>query len=121
MRSVLVLTFAAALALAHPGPPGPPTALGPGKSPGLSKDDADYLDGLLRDFLFDPKGATRVRVTVPVLDPPYPDRPAPTEVRGGWLVPGHPARVHFADGGSIPAPPPARMRPVPFVALCRWR
>lgn len=91
------------------------------KEPALTAEDKKYLDGLMREFLFDPKGAERVTV--------------PTVVRtvwasadevaaDGWLVPGkdgRPGRVYFTDGASIPAPPDQKMKKVDFVAACQAR
>jgi len=121
MRSLFVVAVTAAVAVARSGPPVAPESIGPGKPPGLDQEDAEYLDALLCDFLFDPRGASRVRVTIPALDPPDPDRPAPTEERGGWLVRGDRPRIYFADGGSILAAAAVRVRLVPFLATCRRR
>lgn len=68
----------------------------------LSPADARYLDSLLRDFLFDPIGAERVRVSG------YADQSAGSTpaTRDGWLVRGHngrPDRVHGTDGSAGPA------------------
>ncbi|MBO0700786.1 MAG: hypothetical protein J2P46_20490, partial [Zavarzinella sp.] len=122
MRSLLVLAITAPLALAGPGPTGAAKVAGPGPASRLSPDDAEYLDSLVREFLFDPKGAIRVRVTLP-----SPNRPAYIgqldwgPERDGWLVRGKAPRVYFADGESVPAPPPARVRPLSFLALCQRR
>jgi hypothetical protein len=121
MRPLFVVLVAAGVVTAGPGSLGVPPAAGPGQSPRLNREDADYLDGLLRDFLFDPRGATRVRITVRMPGPPPPDGVYMTHDVNGWLIRGDPARVYFADGGWVPAPPPGQIRLVPFVGDCRER
>jgi hypothetical protein len=74
----------------------------------LSRADAAYLDSLLKEFIFDPTGAERVRVS------PRGDYP-----QDGWLVKGtagRPDRVVFTDGFTIPAPPPDRIERIDFLA-----
>ena len=39
-----------------------PTGLRADKEPALTAEDKKYLDGLMKEFLFDPKGAERVTV-----------------------------------------------------------
>src|SRR5437763_479085 len=81
--------------------PGPPL---PGGD--LSAEDARYLDWVVEDFLFDPHGAVRVRVRVPVAFDGL-GLGDLTEDRDGWLVRGangRPDRIHFTDGESLPAP-----------------
>ncbi len=91
-----------------------PTAAKP-----LSAADKQLLAGLLKQFLVDPQGAQRVRVTV-----------ARRTVWGttekvsreGWLrtgQSGQPARVYFTDGENIPAP--KDLTKIDFVAACRAR
>src|SRR5262245_34669252 len=90
--------------------------------PALSAEDRKLLGALLGDPLVDPRGARRVLVKIPV-------RSVWAKVTGqvereGWLVPGkagQPARVHFADGTSLPAPPGEDLRALDFLAACRAR
>src|SRR5215211_7333177 len=85
------------LPLALAAGPGPGADAGPGRPlPGgeLNAEDARYLDWLVEDFLFDPRGAVRVAVPVPE---------ARTEHRDGWLVRGV-GRIYFTAGDSIPVP-----------------
>jgi hypothetical protein len=96
--------------------PAPAPAAGP-----LTAEDRRFLDKLLDDFLFDPQGAERVRVKTTV-------RTAWANTvgveRDGWLVAGkdgEPARVHFTDGASIPAPDEKKIKKVDFVDACRQR
>lgn len=92
----------------------------------LSAEDAVYLDYLVHEFLFDPKGATRVRVTVPdpQTDSDYRLNWSPggehTVDRDGWLVAGKwgaPDRVYFTDGESIVGPF-KKIRSLDFEADC---
>jgi hypothetical protein len=98
------------------------SAAPPAKEPGLSAEDKKYLDGLLKDFLFDPpKDAERVGVKVTVRTV---WGGAGEATRAGWHVPGEngkPGRVFFTDGGSIAAPPAKQMKNIDFVAVCRER
>jgi hypothetical protein len=123
--------YALTLLLAVGAPPGPTgwTEAGrprPGGS--LSEADACYLDDLTQDFLFDPKGAVRVRVWFPARGNRYIARSdhvvrVDTEAREGWLVPaapGRPARVYFTDGESIPVPR-GRVDRLDFEADCARR
>lgn len=87
----------------------------------LADSDRSFLEGLLKQFLFDPQGAQRVVV-------PFTYRTVwakTTEfTRAGWLVPGklgQPARVYFTDGESIPAPPDPAVQRVDFRAACAER
>ncbi len=85
----------------------------------LSAEDRQFLDGLLQEFLFDPKGARRVLVKTSRRTVWAASR---VDLRQGWLVPARgkqPARVYFTDGESIPAP--KGMTEVDFVASCRRR
>lgn len=78
----------------------------------LSKDDRKLLDSLLKDLLFDPKGAVRVSFEVPAHQVPaafiLPDRNLNRSVTTeGWLVKGKNGqsdRIFFFDGDSIPVP-----------------
>jgi hypothetical protein len=80
--------------------------------PRVSKDDARLLESLLRDFLFDPMGAERVRVSVRL---PWDEDQQP---RDGWLVREKTCdRVYFTDGESMPAP--ATRTKIDFIAVCR--
>jgi hypothetical protein len=91
------------------------------KPPALSAEDKKYLDGLMKEFLFDPKGAERVNVKTVVRTVWAASREVQAE---GWLVPakdGKPGRVHFTDGASIPAPDEKEMKKVDFVAACKAR
>jgi hypothetical protein len=80
-------------------------------------EDEKLLQGLLKDFLFDPKGAERVEVAVKI-----------REVRGsagqvkvqGWLVKAKEGdRVYFTDGASVPAPVEQLRTKIDFVAKCK--
>lgn len=79
----------------------------------LSRADKALLDGLFKDFLFDPTGAQYVRVQVMKRTVRATQEPVTEE---GWLTAGPPARVHFPDGSSIPAPKPEDLRKIDFVA-----
>src|SRR5262249_14809132 len=94
----------------------------PQGQPALSAEDKKYLDGLLKEFLFDPpKRAVRVTVQVEVHDVSgfkY------SEQAKGWLEPGQdgkPGRVHSTDGSSVPAPPEKEMKKVDSPAACKAR
>jgi hypothetical protein len=87
----------------------------------LTPKDREFLDGLLKRFVFDPKGTQRARVLA--LRRSVWARHEQVE-REGWLMrgkAGRPARVYFTDGDSIPAPPERETRKVDFVAACRVR
>ena len=116
-------------ALGHPHRAVGEQTEGPGRLATLSKGDREYLNGLIQDFLFDPRGALRVRVQVPIwcvanryrhtLEPADRKKTVPHK---GWLVPGQgdrPGRVFFTDGFSIPAPPPETVEILDFVAESR--
>src|SRR5262245_996856 len=114
---------------------GAPPDSGPAKRPAhplpggdLSAEDARYLDALVEEFLFDPRGAVRVRVGGP-------DGPMRFAIRGdrivttggdgrdGWLVRGRngqPDRIYFADGESISAAGQS-FHQIDFEALCERR
>ncbi len=89
------------------------------KAPTLTAEDKKFLEGLMKDFLFDPKGAERV--TFKMIGPSIwgLKNEEPAE---GWLVPGrdgNAARVYFADGHSIVASTAKEMTKVDFVSACR--
>jgi hypothetical protein len=91
------------------------------KEPALAAEDKTYLDGLMKEFLFDPKGAQRVTVKLTVRTVWAASDQA---LADGWYVPGamgKPGRVSFTDGASIPAPPINEMKPVDYLALCKAR
>jgi hypothetical protein len=93
---------------------------GPNKS-GLTDDDKKYLEGLMQEFLFDPKGAERVAVKMTVRTV---WGSAESAITDGWLVAardGKPGRVYFADGGSIPAPAEKEMKKIDFPGFCKAR
>jgi hypothetical protein len=87
------------------------------KNKDLGPGDEKLCQGLLREFLFDPKGAERVEVPVKV-------RSVWTNATvvklQGWLVKrkeGH--RVFFTDGASVPAPAEQERTKIDFVAECK--
>jgi hypothetical protein len=125
MRPLVVLCLFAVLAVGHPGRPPRASEPGPGIRARLTTEDRQYLDGLFRDFLFDPKEAFRVRVELPAPDSPwYREYPPPLQTADGWLAPGpagRPPRVYFTDGCSVPVPSANRLRFISFVAACRQR
>jgi hypothetical protein len=96
------------------GPTSCSQEVGPTK---LSTADQKSLDGLFEQFLFDPRGAQRVEVTI-----------TERTVRGdtfvwhrlGWHVPAK-GRVLFTDGANMQAPPGKAMSNVDFVAACKSR
>ena len=74
------------------------------KANGLSAADAKLLEGLLRDFLFDPTGAQRVEATLRS-KPRWSDEER-TYNKVGWLVKAKDGnRLYFTDGSSKTAPP----------------
>ena len=91
------------------------------KGSALTADDKKHLDGLMKEFLFDPTGGERVRVNIVVRT--VWGEEGKREV-AGWFVPGKegkPGRVYFTDGDSIPVPPEKEMKKVDFVAACQAR
>ena len=89
--------------------------------PKLTVEDAQYLDKLLTDFLFDPTGAERIRGEFPYHSV-FGSGKGGTLTHEGWLVRGknrQADRVFFADGASAPAP--AEFIGVEFVQACRHR
>ena len=84
------------------------------KPPALTAEDKKYLDGLMKDFLFDLKGAERVTIKIVVLNV---WSSAEDQTREGWLVAskdGKPGRVYFTDGASVPTPAEKEMKKVDF-------
>jgi hypothetical protein len=85
-------------------------------APVLSLQDRAYLDGLVKDFLFDPRGAERVQFETLVRTV------GPITLRmteRGWLVPGkngQPGTVYWLDGPVLPPPPAGKIRRVDFIA-----
>lgn len=89
--------------------------------PVLTAQDKEYLEGLMKEFVFDPKGAVRVRVKTIVRTAWGASDDAPSE---GWLVvgkDGRDGRVYFTDGESIPAPAKKQMEKINFNAACMAR
>jgi hypothetical protein len=91
-----------------------------GKGPVLTPQDRTYLEGLMKEFLFDPKGAERVAVKTAVRTVWATTKEAVIE---GWLVPGPSGkpRVCFTDGDSIAAPPEQEIQRIDFRAACQGR
>jgi hypothetical protein len=119
------------LSLTVGAPPATGTAKAPARPlPGgeLSAEDARYLDHLIDEFLFDPRGATRVRIGDPEGPREYTIRNGRLSFTGGdgrdgWLVRGtggRPDRIYFTDGESVPAAG-RRARQIDFEALCERR
>ncbi len=85
----------------------------------LSPADQEFLDRLVKEFIFDPKGAQFVALkakTWDVLGDPA------TIDRQGWRVAGKgkgPDRVYFVDGFHIDLPAGKKVEKLDFVALCR--
>ncbi len=89
------------------------------KKPLLNAEDRAFLDGLFKDFLFDPKGAEYV--VVPVEEWTFRGEKE-TRERAGWYVAGKEGkvgRVYFTDGESILAPEEAKRKKIDFVKECR--
>lgn len=82
----------------------------------LSGDDRAFLDGLFKDFLFDPAGAQFVRLQVVKRTVRGTREPVTAEA---WLTAGPPARIHFPDGSTILAPEPEQLHKIDFVARYR--
>lgn len=80
-------------------------------------EDEKLLETLLRDFLFDPQGAERVKVTL--IEPSWHEG-LKEVTREGWLVRDKAGdRVYFTDGDSIPAPPEEKITKVDFIDRCK--
>ncbi len=98
-----------------------PPSVGVEQNLGLSAEGKKFLDSLMKDFLFDPKGAQRVSVKLPVRT----IWGTSEQIQAaGWFVPGkdgEPGRVYFTDGASIPAPPAKEMKQIDLVAICKTR
>jgi hypothetical protein len=91
------------------------------KEPRLTVEDKKYLDSLMKEFLFDPQGAERVRVKTVVRTV---WASAGETTAEGWLCPGKdgkPGQVYFTDGAWIPAPPEKDIKRVDFKAACQAR
>ena len=87
----------------------------------LSSADQKLLDGLLKQFLFDPQGARYVCVKTTCRTVWASSVEIPRE---GWLVEkqsGKAARICFADGESISSPGQHRIENLDFVDQCRKR
>jgi hypothetical protein len=111
---------AAGTQIAQPAPPVDPGFVQP-LPKRLSAADAQFLNGLMKEFLFDPPmQAKRVRFKAPAH---VPGETKPEQVeREGWLVPGNngeAGRVYFTDGESLLAP--KEFTDVDFVTACRRR
>jgi hypothetical protein len=97
-----------------------PVTAAPDEAPRLTAEDRQLFDGMFRRFLFDPRGAERVRVKA--MRRSVWGQTAEIE-RQGWLVekPGEAARVYFADGESVAAPEKKDIVKVDYVAWCTNR
>lgn len=85
----------------------------------LPQKDAKLLERLVKEFLFDPRGASRVRVATDEISI-YTN--VLEEYRDGWLVAGNDgaaAKIVFLEGDSIPVPDEKRLTPLDYVAECR--
>lgn len=87
----------------------------------LRDEDKKYLGRLVKELLFDPRGAEYVAVSLKVRSPYGVEKDE--EVRGWYVAPkgNNPGRVHFEDGWSISAPAADRRKPVDFVKSCQER
>jgi hypothetical protein len=109
--------FPACLLLALGAGPDPDGLAGLGRPrPGgdLGAEDARYLDWLVEEFMFDPRGAVRVRI----IPPPGPAGTPDPDF--GWLIlgtRGRTDRVYSADG-TLLAVPAKRLREIDFEAHC---
>ena len=87
----------------------------------LSAADQKLLDSLMKQFLFDPKGAQYVRVKTTCRTV----WASTGEIlREGWLVPGQNGKITtvcFTDGESIAAPGKDRIEKIDFLDQCRKR
>lgn len=122
MRSLLAFHLTAAVACAGPGPVPGDSAAGPGRHVVLAKADRELLDSLFRDFLFDPRGAIRVRI--PAEGRRLGMFQMSGETRCAWLVPGRrgeSGRLYFRDRGEYPVPPASQIRAFDFIAAYRER
>src|SRR5262245_10756365 len=87
----------------------------------LADADKKELTELLKDVLFNPTGAERVRVPVTVYSPWGGSH---TIARTGWLVRGKEGakdRVYFADGHTVVAPAEKDIKNLDFITECRER
>jgi hypothetical protein len=93
----------------------------PAKSKVLSAEDRKLLDGLIEQFLFDPRGAQRV--VVKSVERSVWASSAEVE-RAAWLVPekeGKPARIYFIDQTAFTAPAEKDIKKLDFVAAYKAR
>src|SRR5882724_7433666 len=108
-RILLVLSLAAIAGAAHADE----------KNKYPSAEDEKLLQGLLRDFVFDPQGAERVAANVRVRT--VAAYAAQVYVQG-WLVRRKEGdRLYFTDGMSMPAPEQQLRDKIDFVAECTKR
>lgn len=87
----------------------------------LSSVERRLLDGLMKEFVFDPQGAQYVRVKAKYRAAWGRSEELPRE---GWLVASKnekSGRVYFMDGESMAAPAQGGIEKVDFVEECRWR
>ncbi|OWK40935.1 putative lipoprotein [Fimbriiglobus ruber] len=90
--------------------------------PALTAADKKYLDDLMKDTLFDPKGAQRVSLPTSFFVQKIPAHSLSDS--GAWFVPGRggvPGRVYCTDGVSLPAPSENELKKLDFVAAARTR
>src|SRR5262245_6092684 len=98
----------------------PPRAAGQ-ERPGLTADDKELFNRLMREFLFDPKGAERVSVRI-VRRSVW--GAAADAVDHAWYVAsinGKPGQIYFTDGAWIPAPSTKEMQKVDFLGEAKRR
>lgn len=99
----------------------PGRAMATDKAPMLTAEDKKLLEDLMKDFLFDPKGAERVVVKTighGLFGNDY------ERNREGWLLTGRngePGFIYFTDGDSIVAPTENDIKKVDFVVACKAR
>jgi len=99
----------------------PISAADPAPSPALSADDKTLLEDLLRDTLFDPQGARRVRIDASFRTVWAAHESISVE---GWLAEptaDQPARFYFADGAFLSAFPESTRKEIDYLASCRAR
>src|SRR5262249_21870527 len=85
----------------------------------LSADDGRVLDGLMKDQLFDPKGARRVRAVIPVRNV---RAETSSQFVNAWLVPGtngQPGRLYLTTGAWISESDARDVQEIDFIA--EWR
>ena len=116
-RTMQFLVGVLALIVMAPAQAADPAA----KATVLSSVDQKLLGGLLKQFLFDPKGAQYVRVKTTCRTVWASSLEVSCE---GWLVPSpdaKTAKVYFADGENVAVPSPDRIEKLDFVDQCRKR